>query len=123
MANEINPPITSSSLPVFLYPLYNLGFFNLRSTFRMSLISSRLFLLKLCGTMFKIVGIEGDHISTGDKPGSVGEEVVHFFERTLLSLWQECPEEECVGEIADLSITLARFVLMGKSGERRTMKR
>jgi hypothetical protein len=89
----------------------------------MSLISSRLFLLKLCGTMFKIVGVEGDHISAGDKPRSVGEEVVHFFERTLLSLWQECPEEECVGEIADLSITLARIFPMGKSGWRRTMKR
>jgi hypothetical protein len=69
----------------------------------MGLISARLFLLKLCGTMFKIMSIESDHISARDKPGSVGEEVVHFFKWTLLSLGEEGPEEECVGEIADLS--------------------
>jgi hypothetical protein len=56
--------------------------------------------------MFKIMGIEGDHIGAGNKPGSVSEEVVHLFKGTLLSLWQESPEEECVGEIADLSVTL-----------------
>jgi hypothetical protein len=108
MTNEINSPIYLLFPPYILYPLYNLGFLNLRSTFRMGLISPRLFLLKLRGAMFKIMGIEGDHISAGNKPRSVGEEVVHFFKGTLLSLWQECPEEECVGEIADLSIALAR---------------
>jgi hypothetical protein len=89
----------------------------------MGLISPRLFLLKLCGTMFKIMGVEGDHVGTGNEPGSVGEEIVHFFEGTLLSLGEEGPEEERVGEIADLSITLARIFLMEKSGGRRTMKR
>ena len=37
-----------------------------------------------------------------DNPRSVGKEVVHFFEREPGGLGEEEPEEDCVGEIADL---------------------
>jgi hypothetical protein len=61
--------------------------------------------------MFEIVGIEGDHVSAGDEPWGVGEEVVHFLERTLLRLREEGPEEEGVSEIADLFIVSVIFFL------------
>jgi hypothetical protein len=37
-----------------------------------------------------------------DDPRCVGEEVVHLFERATSGLGQEQPEEDGVGEVADL---------------------
>lgn len=41
------------------------------------------------------------HVHRGYEQRSIGEQIVHLFERTFLRLWLEGPEEERVGEVAD----------------------
>lgn len=42
-----------------------------------------------------------------DEERSVCEEVVHFFKRALGGFWEDGPEEESIGEVADLPLSLA----------------
>ena len=46
------------------------------------------------------------HVHCGHKQWSIGEQIVHLFERTFLRLWLEGPEEESVSEVADHLVKL-----------------
>lgn len=62
----------------------------------------RLFLLQLGSAVLEIVDMERLHVCSRNNQGRVVEEIVHFLERNLGSLWQEEIEEESVREVANL---------------------
>lgn len=41
-------------------------------------------------------------VHCGDEPGGLGEEVAHLLEGPLGRLGEDGPEEDCIGEVADL---------------------
>ena len=57
--------------------------------------------LYILDSVLQIVGLEVAHVHGRNEERGVGEEVVHLFERTLGGLWQEGPEEDGVGKVAD----------------------
>jgi hypothetical protein len=64
--------------------------------------------LKLRSTILKIVGDVFSLLASGYNPWCVSKEIVHFFEGQSGGLWHEEPEENGVGEVADLN-----FAMMG----------
>jgi hypothetical protein len=40
-----------------------------------------------------------------DKERRIAEQVVHFFQWAVLGLGKEGPEEDCVGEVANLQVS------------------
>lgn len=59
--------------------------------------------LDLLDSALQIVRLDGGTVHSGDEERGVGEQVVHLLERALLGLGQDGPEEDGVGEVADLS--------------------
>lgn len=41
-------------------------------------------------------------LGVANEPGSLGEEFLHLLQRHLFGLGKHGPEEDCIGEIADL---------------------
>lgn len=58
--------------------------------------------LNLVYPVLQIVTLEFDLLHAGHKERRFGEEVLHLLKRTLGRLGKDRPEENCVGEIADL---------------------
>jgi len=58
--------------------------------------------LDLLHPSFQIMSLEIRFFHTRNKERCVGEEVVHFFQRSFRGLGQDCPEEESIGQIANL---------------------
>lgn len=57
--------------------------------------------LHLLGAVLEVVGDEVSHVHGRDEPWSIGEEVVHLFERSLLGLRLCGPEPKGIGEVAN----------------------
>lgn len=58
--------------------------------------------LDFVGPVLEIVRLKIPHVHAGDEEWCLGEEVLHLFERASGRLGENCPEEDGVGEIADL---------------------
>lgn len=58
--------------------------------------------LDFVGPVLKIVRLEVPHLHAGDEEWCLGEEVLHLFERASGRLGKHCPEEDRVGEVANL---------------------
>jgi hypothetical protein len=68
--------------------------------------------LDLFDTTIDIESCEVDVLHSRNEQGRVGEEVVHFFEGAFLGLGEHSPEEDGVGEVADLCYVSDLFRLL-----------
>lgn len=77
-----------------------------RSRSHLISMSSTLLLLKIFNPSLQIrLALELLHIHRRNKERRLGKEIAHLLERPLGCLGEEGPEEESVGEIADLRET------------------
>ena len=71
--------------------------------------------LYLFHSPLKVVRLEVGLLHTRHEKRCIGEEMVHFFQRTLCSFGKDSPEEESVGEVADLrTVSNVKMVLEEK---------